>query len=71
MRTPAIIGIVLIGVGAYLLFVGGSFTTRKDVLKVGDLKLTAKESHPIEPWLAGAAIAGGVVLVAAGVRRTS
>lgn len=71
MRTPTIIGTVLIAVGAYLYFVGGSFTTHEDVLKVGDLKVTAKESHRIQPWLAGAAILGGVVLVAAGARRRS
>ncbi|MBL0170187.1 MAG: hypothetical protein IPP90_05550 [Gemmatimonadaceae bacterium] len=69
MRASTIVGIVLIAVGGFLFFQGGSFTTRRDVLKVGDLKVTANESHPIAPWVAGAAILGGVVLVVAGVRR--
>lgn len=69
MRIPAMIGTVLIGVGAYLLYAGGTFTTREEVLSVGDLKVTAQETHPIAPWAAGAAILGGVVLLAAGLRR--
>lgn len=68
MRTPTLIGIVLIGIGAALFFQGGSFTSNREVLKVGDLKITAQESRPIQPWVAGAAVLGGVVLVAAGYR---
>ena len=71
MRTPVIIGIVLIGVGAYLLLQGGSFTTREEVLRVGDLKVMAQESHRIAPWLAAGALIGGAVLVAVGLRRKS
>ncbi len=69
MRTQTLIGILLIGVGAYLFFAGGSFSTREDVLKIGDLRVTAQESHPVAPWVAGAAIVGGVALVVAGLRR--
>lgn len=69
MRIPTIIGVVLVGVGAYLFFQGGVFTTTEDVLKVGDLKVTAQESHPIARWIAGAAVIGGLSLVASGMRR--
>ncbi len=71
MRIPTIAGIVLVCAGAFFAFRGGSFTTTDEVLKVGDLKVTAKESHPIAPWMAGVIVLGGVVLIAVGLRRTS
>ena len=66
MRASAIAGIVLVIIGAFLFFRGGSFSTREDVLKVGDLKVQTEERHTIEPWVAGAAVVGGVVLLIAG-----
>ncbi len=69
VRMSTIVGIVLIAVGAFLFYRGGSFTTNREVLKVGDLKVTAQERQPIEPWVAGAAVVGGLVLVASGMRR--
>lgn len=69
MRIPTIIGVLLVAAGAYLFFRGGVVKTDEEVLKVGDLKVTAQESHPVEPWIAGAAVIGGVLLVATGSRR--
>jgi hypothetical protein len=68
VRVSVIVGIVLIGVGAFLLF-GGNLTSRRDVLKVGDLKVTAEEQHPVQPWAAGLAVAVGLGLVVTGMRR--
>jgi hypothetical protein len=68
MRTTSILGIALIAVGAFVFFRGGSFTTRKDVIKIGDLKVSADEEHPIAPWVAGVAVLAGAVLVVTGVR---
>ena len=69
MRPLSLLGIALICVGAFLLIRGGTFTTRKDVLKVGDVKLTADEKQTILPWVGGIAIVAGVVVVAAGMRQ--
>ncbi len=69
MRLPLIAGILLVLAGGFVLVNGGSFTTRRDVLKLGDVKVSAEEQHPIQPWIAGAAIVAGVALVAAGARR--
>ena len=69
MRISTMVGIALIAVGGFLFVRGGSFTTRRDVVKVGDLKITADEQQPIAPWVAGAAVLTGVVLVVTGVRR--
>ncbi len=69
MRASTVAGIILIAIGGFFLVRGGSLTTRRDVLKVGDLKVTADESYPVAPWMAGTAMLAGVVLVVAGVRR--
>jgi hypothetical protein len=63
MRTVTIAGLVLMVVGALLFFFGGSFTTRRDVLEVGGLTVTAEERRPIAPWVAGVAVLAGVTLV--------
>lgn len=69
MRISLIVGILLILAGGFVLINGGSITTQRDVLKLGDVKVSAKEQHPIQPWIAGTAIVAGVVLVVAGARR--
>ena len=69
MRPLSLAGIALICVGAFLLIRGGTFTTRRDVLEVGDVKLTANEKQTIPPWVGGVAIIAGVVVVAAGMRQ--
>lgn len=69
MRVMPLAGLALMIAGSVLLYRGGSFTTRRDVVRVGDLRITAQEQHPIQPWLAGAAVVAGVALVIVGVRR--
>jgi hypothetical protein len=69
MRLLSVVGILLILAGAFVLYSGGVLTSRRDVVKLGDLKVTAEEQHPIQPWIAGAAILGGVVLVVSGAKR--
>ena len=69
MRPTLIGGIVLIVLGIFLLVRGGTFTTRKDVVKVGDIKLTADDKQAIPPWVAYIGIAAGAGLLLAGARR--
>ncbi len=71
MRVALIAGLLLIGAGAYVFLNGGSFSTQRDVVKVGDLKITASEERPVAPWLAGAAVVAGIVLIGASVRQKS
>lgn len=68
MRASMIAGIVLIAIGGFLFYNGGSFTTRRDVVKVGDMKITADEQHPVAPWVAGVAVVSGIALIVAGAR---
>jgi drug/metabolite transporter (DMT)-like permease len=73
MRPVTVVGILLIVLGVVGLALGGfSFTRKEKVVDIGPVEATAdkKESVPIPPILGAVAIVGGVVLVAAGARRT-
>ncbi len=69
MRPPMIAGIVILLLGAFVLLRGASFTSRHDVLKVGDLKITATEKEWVPPWVGGMALVVGLGLIVAGTRK--
>jgi hypothetical protein len=69
MRVPIIIGGLIILLGAFVLLRGANFTSRRDVLKVGDVKITADEQQTVPPWAGAAAIVAGVAIIVAGSRR--
>lgn len=71
MKPGMIVGILLIVLGVVGLALGGfSFTQKEKVLDIGPIEATAEdeETVPIPPLLAGLALVGGVVLVAASAR---
>jgi uncharacterized membrane protein YidH (DUF202 family) len=66
MKTPLIIGIVLIGTGVLLLAYGQfNYRSRDTVLEVGPIKATAEttKSVPFPPIIAWALVAGGAGVV--------
>ena len=69
MRAPIIIGGLIIAIGAFVLLRGASFTSRRDVLKVGDVKVTADQQQTIPPWTGAAAIVAGAAIILSGTRR--
>ncbi|MEO8451302.1 MAG: hypothetical protein ABI647_16020 [Gemmatimonadota bacterium] len=69
MRPLTIVGILLIIAGAFVLIRGASFTSKRDVLKIGDVKVTADERQSVPPWAGGLAIVAGAALVFAGARK--
>lgn len=69
MKGTTIAGIVLLVLGAFLLFRGASFASKHDVIQLGDLKVTATEHRSIPPWVGGAVIVVGVGLLVAGTRK--
>jgi hypothetical protein len=69
MRPSLIAGIIIALLGAFVLLRGASFTSRKDVLKIGDVKVTADERQSIPPWVGWAAVIVGVGVIAAGARQ--
>lgn len=71
MRPLAIVGIVLIVLGAVALaYQGITYTTKEKVVDLGPLKVEAEKEKtiPLPPVLGGVAIVAGLVLVIASSR---
>ena len=73
MRPLAVIGIILIVLGAIALaYQGITYTTREKVIDLGPLKASVEKQKtiPLPPILGGLAVAAGVFLVWTGSRRS-
>jgi len=71
MKPGAMLGAVLIVVGlAALAYQGFTYTSRETVIDIGPLHATAERERtvPLPPILGIVAVAGGVILVVAGMR---
>ena len=75
MKPAGILGIILIVVGIIALAYGGytSFTTKENVAKLGPVEINKEEERrvPIGPIVGGLCLAGGIVLVLAGNKKTA
>ena len=70
MRAIQIIGALLIAGGLYVLIKSPSYSSDKSLFKVGSVEATVQQEHAIPPWAGGVAVAAGVVLVVAGLRKS-
>ncbi len=73
MKPVTIIGIVLIVLGVLALaYQGVTYTTRETVIDIGPLKASVDREKrvPLPPILGGLLVAGGVVLVIVGARKS-
>ena len=69
MRPQALIGIVLIVLGAFVVFRGMSYSDRDQVLKVGDVEASVETKKAVPTWAGGLAIVAGIALLATGMKR--
>jgi len=69
MKPTVIAGIVIAGLGAYVLVKGLSYGSQSNVLKVGDLQVSAEEQRMVPAWVGGLAVVGGLVLIGASVGK--
>ena len=73
MRAATVLGIALIVLGVLALaYQGITYTTRENVIDLGPLKASVdkEKTIPLPPILGALALAGGVVLVIVGVRKS-
>jgi len=68
MKPQAVAGIVLVVVGAFILFRGLSYGSQRSVMRVGDVQISADTQREIPTWVGGAAIVAGLLLVGTGLR---
>ena len=69
MRPLVLIGVLVLGLGAFVLVRGGTFTTEREVASVGSLEITADEQQTIPAWLGGVAVVAGLVLIGVGAQK--
>lgn len=69
VRPSLIAGILLLMLGVFLLVRGGSFTSRENVLSVGDLQITAEERQTIPPWVGAGVLVAGVAVIVVGMKK--
>jgi hypothetical protein len=72
MKPMTIAGIVLVVLGIAALIYGGiSYTTRETVVDIGPIQATADRERtlPLPPLVGIVAVAGGIALLVAGVRK--
>jgi hypothetical protein len=69
MRPSFLIGVILLVLGGFVLFRGLSFTSKREVVKVGDLRASVDEQHMVPAWVGGLALAAGLGLIVVGVSK--
>lgn len=69
MRPLTLVGIILLALGAFIVFRGLNYSSDRSVLKVGELEASVEERRSVPVWAGGLAAAAGLVLVVAGARR--
>jgi uncharacterized membrane protein HdeD (DUF308 family) len=73
MKPIVLAGVLLLVLGVVALaYQGFSYTTRETVVDIGGLKVDAdrEKNVALPPVLGIAAVVGGVVLIAAGMRKS-
>ena len=73
MRSAVLVGVLLIVLGVLALaYQGITYTTREKLFDIGPIQAEKKteKTVPLPPVLGALALAGGVVLVLVGSRRT-
>jgi len=72
MRPIAVVGVMLIVLGLVaLVYQGVTYTSRETVIDIGPIHATADRQRtvPLPPVLGIVAVAGGVALLIAGMRK--
>jgi hypothetical protein len=70
MRVLQIVGALLIAGGLFILIKTPSYSSEKSVFKVGDVEAKVSQDHSVPPWVGGATLAAGVVLIVVGARKS-
>jgi hypothetical protein len=68
MRFLPVVGIALILGGTFLLWKRPTYSTRHDVVEIGEFKASLREQETIPLWIGAVLIAGGVGCLLVGPR---
>jgi uncharacterized membrane protein len=73
LKSITLVGIALIVLGVVALaYQGITYTTREKIIDIGPIHATAEtqKTIPLSPLLGGLALAGGIVLVVVGNKKS-
>ena len=73
MKPQAIVGIILVLIGVFILvYQGFSFTHQTQIAKVGPLEVNGKKTENvfISPVIGGVCVVAGIAVFALGARRS-
>lgn len=63
MKMLTIVGVLLVAFGGYVLARGMTYPAERNVLKVGDMQVTAETQRSIPPFIGGIAVLGGLAMI--------
>jgi drug/metabolite transporter (DMT)-like permease len=69
MKPQLIVGILILVLGAFIVFRGLNYGSQQSVIQVGDMRASVEARRTIPTWVGAVAIVGGALLVGAGLRR--
>lgn len=69
MKPLALLGVLVAVIGAVIVFRGVIVKDREDIVRVGDVRITAESRERVPAWIGAAAIVGGLAMVVAGTRK--
>jgi hypothetical protein len=67
MRISALIGVLLLVFGGFVLVSGMQYKDTKKIVDVGDVEVKATDHRPVPKWVGIIALVGGVALVGVGM----
>lgn len=71
MKPQLTVGILLLVLGAFIVFRGLSYGSQHSVIQVGDMRASVDAGRTIPTWVGAVALVGGALLVGAGLQRRS
>jgi hypothetical protein len=69
MRFLQILGAILVLGGLFVLIKSPSYSSEKSLLKIGDVEAKVSQQQVIPPWVGGAGVVAGAILLVVGARK--
>ena len=69
MKPLPMVGVLLVVFGAFVVFKGLTYKSQSDVVKIGELEISAEQRRSIPTWVGVVGIVGGLLLIAGVGRR--
>ncbi len=66
VKPLVLLGVLVVLAGGYILLRGFSYTSERDVVKVGPFRAAVEEKQVVPTWVGGLAVGLGLVMVIAG-----